>query len=99
MATEVRITREDGPKRGRYVAKVDGVEGEGELVYHHAGEKVISADHTGVPDAFRGMGVGRALVERLVADARAEGFKILARCPYVKAEWGKHPEWNDLFKG
>ncbi len=98
MATDVKITREDGQRRGRYVAKLDGIDGEGELVYSHAGEKLISADHTGVPDAFRGRGVGLALVERLVADARAEGFRIIARCPYVLREWKKHPEWNDLFQ-
>lgn len=98
MRNEMTITREDGPTRGRYVARIAGIEGEGELTFSRAGPKLIIADHTGVPDGFRGRGVGRALVERLVADARAEGFKIFALCPYVKAEWQKHPEWNDMFQ-
>ncbi len=51
-----------------------------------------------MPDAFRGKGVGRALVTRMVEDARAEGFKIFALCPYVKAERQKHPEWADVFQ-
>lgn len=98
MATDVKITREDGPTKGRYVAKVDGIEGEGEITFTRSRDKLIIADHTGVPDTFRGKGVGRALVEHMVADARARGFKIFALCPYVKAEWKKHPEWNDVFQ-
>ncbi len=50
-----------------------------------------------MPDAFRGTGAGRALVERLVADARAEGVKVFALCPFVKAMAERHPEWADVF--
>ena len=45
---------------------------------------------------MRGMGVAKALVERLIADARSEGFKIFALCPYVKAQFDRHPEWADV---
>src|SRR5262245_19423993 len=96
--TELDITREDGPFRGRYVARVGGIDAEAELVYTRASPKLIIADHTGVPDAFRGKGVGRALVTRLIEDARAEGFKIFALCSYVKAERQKHPAWDDVFQ-
>jgi predicted GNAT family acetyltransferase len=85
--TQLDITREDSP-----------IDAEAELTYSRASPKLITADHTGVPDAFRGKGVGRALVTRMIEDARAEGFKILARCPYVKAERQKHPEWADVFQ-
>jgi predicted GNAT family acetyltransferase len=60
---------------------------------------MIIADHTGVPDTMRGMGVAKALATRLVEDARAEGVKIMALCPYVNAERRKHPEWADVFIG
>ena len=30
---DVTITREDNPTKGRYVAKVAGIDGEGELTY------------------------------------------------------------------
>ena len=55
------------------------------------------ADHTEVPDSFRGTGAGLALVTRLVADARAEGFKIMPLCPFVNAQRKRHPEWADAF--
>lgn len=96
--TQLDITREDSASRGRYVARMGGVDAEAELTYSRASPVLIIADHTGVPDAFRGKGVGRALVTRMVADARAEGFKVFALCPYVKAERQKHPEWADVFQ-
>ena len=58
-------------------------------------EKII-ADHTGVDDSLRGLGVGKALVERLIADARSEGFTIVPLCPFVLAQYRKHPEWSDV---
>jgi len=60
---EVTITREDSPTKGRYVARVAGIDGEGELTFSKVNPQLIIADHTFVPDAFRGMGVARALAE------------------------------------
>lgn len=89
------ITREHGETKGRYALVQDGAEAE--LTYSIVSPTKIIADHTGVPDALRGTGVGVKLVERLVADARAEGVKIIALCPFVKAQSRKHPEWADVF--
>ena len=47
------------------------------MTFSKASETLIIADHTGVPDAFRGQGVGRALFDRLVSDARESGVKIV----------------------
>jgi hypothetical protein len=92
------ITREEGPTKGRYVARVDGIDAEAELTYSRAGPQLVIADHTEVPDVFRGRGIGRLLATRMVEDARKEGVKIFALCPFVKAERQKHPEWADVFK-
>ena len=89
------ITREvDGPK-GRYVLRQGGEEAE--LTYSITTPTLVIADHTGVPDSFRGTGAGLAMVTRLVADARAEGFKIMPLCSFVNAQRKKHPEWADAF--
>ena len=50
-----------------------------------------------MPEELKGKGVGRALVEALVADARASGYKVIPLCPFVKAQYGRHPEWSDVF--
>ena len=95
---EITIVREETAAGGRYVARVAGMEGEGELTFRRQGADILVAVHTGVPDTFRGMGLGRALVMRLVQDARAEHFRIVPRCSYVEAERRKHPEWADVFQ-
>ena len=93
--SEFEIRREvEGPK-GRYVLEMDRAEAE--LTYSILSPHTIIADHTGVPDAFRGTGAGLALVERLVADALEEGVKIVPLCPFVNAQRQKHPEWADAF--
>lgn len=97
MSTEHQIEREVSGSKGRYVIRKEGVEAE--LTYSITTPTLIIADHTGVPDAFRGTGAGLALVQRLVADARAEGVKIVPLCPFVNAQRRKHPEWADVFQG
>jgi predicted GNAT family acetyltransferase len=80
------------------VARVDGIDAEAELTYSRTSPTLIIADHTEVPDAFRGQGMGRRLVNRMVEDARKEGFKIFALCPFVNAERKKHADWADVFQ-
>ncbi|MEX0733499.1 MAG: GNAT family N-acetyltransferase [Steroidobacteraceae bacterium] len=92
----ITITRELGADRDRYIGTVEGVAGEAELTYSHAEPARVVADHTFTPDKMRGQGVATALVERLVADARREGFRIVPLCPFVKAQFDRHPEWSDL---
>jgi uncharacterized protein len=81
---------------GRYVATIDGIDGEAEITFTVRGPKLISADHTHAPDSMRGTGVALKLVEYMIADARAAGFRIKAVCPYVQAQFRKHPDWQDV---
>ena len=46
--------------------------------------------------SMRGTGAAIALVEHMIADARAYGFKIIPVCADVAAQYGKHPEWRDV---
>lgn len=93
---DFEISREVDGSKGRYVLRHPN--GEGELTYSIASPTLIIADHTGVPDSLRGTGAGKALVERLIADARAEGVKIVPLCPFVNAMRRRHPEWSDVFQ-
>jgi uncharacterized protein len=93
---DISISKQDGPRHGRYVARVGGIDAEAELVYTHRGPRLISADHTESPDALRGTGAARALVEALIADARATPFHIIPICPYVRALYAKNPDWQDV---
>ena len=97
--TSPAISLEQDGSKGRYVAKIEGITEPAELTFSIVNEHLIIADHTGVPDSMRGMGVGKALVERLVEDARHKQVKIVPLCPYVNAQRRKHPEWADVFQG
>jgi predicted GNAT family acetyltransferase len=92
------ITEERGETKGRYVARAPG-KPDAEMTFSIMNEKTIIIDHTGVPDEWRGMGVGKALVERGVLDARERGVRIIPLCPFAKAQIAKHPEWQDVLGG
>ena len=93
---ELRIEREEGASKGRYVVRLEGVKAE--MTYSRAGASMIIIDHTDVPDALRGRSVGQALVRRAIEDARAEGRSIIPLCPFAKAQIERHAEWQDVLK-
>lgn len=90
------VVFEDGDSKGRYVYRADGAEAE--MTFSKVGEHLIIIDHTAVPDAFRGQGIGVKLVTRAVEDARAAGKKIMPLCPFANAQFRRHPEWADVLK-
>ena len=94
--SEITIRKAVDGRHGRYVATVDKIDAEAELTFTQRGPGLISADHTGAPDALRGTGAAAALVDYLIADARENGFKIVPLCPYVRARYEKHPDWQDV---
>ncbi|MBA5804579.1 MULTISPECIES: GNAT family N-acetyltransferase [Rhizobium] len=88
------IRSEQGVSGGRYAAKVEGHEAE--MTYSRTSPKLVIIDHTAVPDALRGKGVGQALALHAVEAARTGGWKIIPLCPFFKAQAQRHPEWKDV---
>jgi predicted GNAT family acetyltransferase len=88
------VVLEDHGSKGRYVYRAG--DAEAEMTFSRAGEHLLIIDHTGVPDAFRGQGIGLRLVARAVEDARAAGRKIIPLCPFAAAQFRRHPEWSDV---
>ncbi len=93
---EISITLAEDAAGGRYAGRVSGIDGEAELTYRRSGPDRVIAGHTYAPPVMRGTGVAKAMVERLVADARKSGFKIVPACSYVQDQAGRHPEWADV---
>jgi predicted GNAT family acetyltransferase len=91
------IAREEHDGKGRYLIAAPGG-ATAEMSYSRVNDGLIIIDHTEVPDAFRGTGTGRRLLERLIADARAAGTRIVPLCPFAKAQFDRHPEWADLLE-
>jgi predicted GNAT family acetyltransferase len=68
---------------GRYVGRIDGVDGEAELIFTVRGPSLISADHTEAPASMRGTGAAMALVEHLIGDAAqgsSRSFRSVRTC-------------------
>jgi predicted GNAT family acetyltransferase len=57
---------------------------------------VLTILHTEVPKELEGHGIGSALVRGLLEIARAQGLKVHAVCPFVKAYLDRHAEYADL---
>lgn len=89
---DLKITFVETELKGRYRGTLDGIDGAAELIIKKVSPSLIIADHTEVPDSMGGHGVARALVGRLISDARAKGQRIVPFCPYVRAFAKKHPE-------
>lgn len=92
---EITIQSTNETTHGAYRAEVPGSERPAELTWRARGKARI-ADHTHVPQEARGGGIAMRLVERLVADARQQGFTIVPQCSYVAAAFRRHPEWSDV---
>lgn len=93
------ITQDQHGAGGSYTIVVAGATRPAILTWQAKGEPgdpVRVVDHTFVPPEARGQGLAAKLVEAIVADARAQGFRIAPLCPYVVTAFGKHPEWADL---
>lgn len=97
MSEDLPIAFEDNGTKGRYVIKgPDGAEAE--MTFTRVGKHQLIIDHTDVPDAFRGQGIGQRLVARAVEDARAAGTTVIPLCPFAAAQFRRHPEWADVLR-
>ena len=74
---------------GAEVAKMEiGIAGENMTVYH-----------TEVSETLKGQGIASKLLEEMVRHARTNNLKVIALCPFVSAQFKRHPEkyadiWN-----
>lgn len=54
--------------------------------------------HTEVEDVYEGRGFAKILLEKLVSYARENNMKIVPLCPYVNAQFHRHPErYQDIW--
>ena len=88
----IAIDLDDDPNKAWYDAKVTGRAQEAEQTLSNATGRPMIADHTSIPEGFRGLGVAQALAERLIEVARNNGQRILQICPFVRAHTVKNKE-------
>lgn len=92
--TRADIVITDVPEERRYEAR-EGDTLVGWVDYGRVGKRLV-AFHTEVPPEFGGRGIAKALVRRVLDDARAAGLTITPRCPLFAAHFERHPEDADL---
>jgi uncharacterized protein len=79
--------------RNRFEAVVDGHLCE--LGFELA-NGVIHMNHVQVPKAVGGRGIAAELTRHALDHARAQGWKVVPNCPYVKTWIERHPEYQSL---
>lgn len=89
MATTVT----DNVAQNRYELPLEG--GTAFIDYQRSG-KVRILTHAQVPAALRGAGIGAQLTAGALELARAQGDKVVPRCPYVAQFISSHPQYQDL---
>ncbi len=93
MDAEIRDERTDDAI-GQYTLLIDDRVA-GELTWRLTGGR-RAITHTGVRPDFRGQGLAARLVARALADARADGVKVVPSCWYAARYIDEHPEHADL---
>ena len=77
----------------RYVAGIDGLVSF--LDYDIDGTRIVIR-HVEVPAELSGRGIAAALVRHAFERARADGLRVVPRCPYAQAWLHRHPAYADL---
>ena len=97
MTDQTSVDIQDVPDARRYEARIDG-ELAGWVDYGRVRNRLVAV-HTEVKPEFGGKGIGKALVRRVIADARAGGFTITPRCPLFATHFERNPGDQDVLSG
>ncbi len=68
------------------------------ISYERPDDQTLDLQHTVVPEADRGRGIGAALVEQAIGYAREKGLRVIATCPFVQGWLDKHPAERDAVR-
>jgi predicted GNAT family acetyltransferase len=66
------------------------------IAVYRLADGVITFTHTETPPHLRGRGIASRLIEDALEAVRAQGLKVVPRCPFVRDFIARHPEFNDL---
>lgn len=66
------------------------------LDYERANERTLDFISTFVPVEHRNRKVGERLVMDALDYARAQGYRVIPSCPFVRTVVRRHPEYQDL---
>jgi uncharacterized protein len=83
-------------QRGAFLVKDNG-EQLGEMAVSISGNSLI-VYHTEVAPKAEGKGLAKKMLQSMVDYAREKGLKVVPLCPYVHAQFNRHPgEYEDVW--
>jgi uncharacterized protein len=94
--SEQQIPVVDNPGASQFEAHVDGRVAFVSYIKH--GDTIIFT-HTEVPQELQGRGLASVLARAVLDRARAEGWRVVVRCPFITAYIERHPEYQPLLLG
>ena len=83
----------DNQEKSRFELEVTG--GQAIADYRIEGGTIVMT-HTEVPGELRGQGLGEKLARGALDLVRKRSFKVVPRCPFIRAFIEKNPEYADL---
>jgi predicted GNAT family acetyltransferase len=92
---KIQIERAEEEGRGAFLIAKQGIR-LAQMTYSRTSDNLVIIDHTEVDDQLRGLGVGRKLLDAVVAWARETHTKVIATCPYAKAQFERDPSIRDV---
>ncbi len=93
----MEITIKEQESKGFAMAREDN-ERAGIMTYSIPSSDFIIIDHTEVEPSFKGKGVGKQLLYKIVEMAREKNIKIIPLCPYANAMFKKLTDIQDVLK-
>lgn len=94
-ANEGAIVVVDNPEESQFEAHVDGRVAF--VSYLRRGDTIFFT-HTEVPKELEGRGLGSVLAKAVLDRARAEHWKVVARCPFIAKYVQRHAEYQPLLR-
>ncbi|WP_379085293.1 GNAT family N-acetyltransferase [Pedobacter sp. UC225_65] len=93
---EEAILKLNEQNQGAFVI-MEGEEQLGEMVLSISGAE-LTVYHTEVSPKAEGRGLAKVLLNAMVAYARAHQLKVVPLCPFVHAQFKRHPqEFEDIW--
>lgn len=95
---EVKLILNDKGQGGFIIRDEQGHKKIAEMVMSIAGDK-LTVYHTEVLPEAEGKGYAKKLLDTMVAYAREHKLKVIPLCPFVHAQFKRHPEnFSDIWE-
>lgn len=69
------------------------------VTYYSLDDGRVVQLHTEVPNEFGGQGIGKRLVHAVFETLKAEGKRVIAKCPFMASYAARHPEYAAMLDG